>query len=93
MEHISEAPLDQPPDHLLQRFQPRRREIESEYLRSEPFRALCDDWRVCAEARERWRTSRAPVAALRRHEYDEWLAELEQEIEDWLQHSPGATPG
>jgi hypothetical protein len=27
------------------------------------------------------------VAAERRHEYGEWLAELEQEIEEWLQHT------
>jgi len=88
MEHISEAPLDQPPNQLLQRFTRWRRRIESEYAQSEPFRTLCDDWRICAEARERWRSSQAPVAVLRRNEYDEWLAELEQEIEEWLQHGP-----
>jgi hypothetical protein len=92
MEHISEAPLDQPPEHLLRRFEGWRRQIESEYRRSEPFRALCDDWRVCAEAGERWRSSQAPIAAQRRREYREWLAELEQEIEDWLQHDLPATP-
>ena len=92
MEHIIEAPLDQPPEQLLQRFEGWRRQIESEYRRSEPFRALCDDWRICAEARERWRSSEAPVAALRRHEYDEWLAESEREIEEWLAHDAHATP-
>lgn len=92
MEHISDAPFDQPPDQLLQRFPGWRSRIESEYSLNEPFRALCDDWRICAEARERWHSSQAPVAALRRQEYDEWLAELEQEIEEWLQHFANATP-
>jgi len=92
MEYIIEAPLDQPPDQLLQRFPRWRSRIESEYCLNEPFRALCDDWRICAEARERWSLSEAPVATLRRNEYEEWLTELEQEIEEWLQHELHATP-
>ena len=92
MEYIIEAPLDQAPEQLLQRFSRWRSRIESEYSINEPFRALCDDWRICAEARARWHSSQAPVAALRRQEYDEWLAELEQEIEEWLQHDVDATP-
>ena len=28
----------------------------------------------------------------REEEYDEWLAELEQEIEEWLQHDAHAAP-
>ena len=84
MECISEVPLGQPPIDLLRRFPDWRRQIESEYRGSEPFRALCDDWRVCAEARASWCSSEAPVAARRCSEYSEWLAELEQEIEEWL---------
>lgn len=84
MECISEAPLDQPPIDLFRRFPALRRRIESEYRVSEPFRTLCDDWRICAEAKARWCSSEAPVAARRRTEYNEWLAELEQEIEEWL---------
>jgi hypothetical protein len=92
MEYIIEAPLDKAPEQLLQRFPRWRSRIESEYCLNEPFRALCDDWCICAEARERWRSSEAPVAARRRNEYGEWLAELEQEIEEWLQHDAQAAP-
>ena len=84
MENVSEAPFGQALGHVLQHFAGWTRQIESEYHRSETFRALCDDWWICVEARDRWRSSEDPVAAERRHEYGEWLAELEQEIEEWL---------
>jgi hypothetical protein len=86
MENVSEAPLGQTLVYVLQYFPGWTRQIESEYHRSETFRALCDDWWICVEARDRWRSSEDLVAAQRRREYGEWLAELEHEIEEWLQH-------
>lgn len=87
MKHIIEAPPDPSLASVFRRFPGLRHRIESEYRQSEPFRALCDDWRICAEASARWAASDAPVAEQRRREYDEWLAELEQEITEWLDRS------
>ena len=59
--------------------------IESEYQRSESFRSLCKDFHVCARALKKWHCSEASTARQRESEYAECLAELEQEIRDWLQ--------
>jgi AAA+ ATPase superfamily predicted ATPase len=64
--------------------------IESEYRASQDFRALCEDFQVCALAKERWDQSDAPIAPQRRHEYAEWLEELLEEIKDWLKQSASA---
>ena len=85
MENSNEVPLDRALAHALAHFPGWARRIEAEYRRSETFRALCDDWWVCAEARDRWHSSQAPKAVDRRREYREWYAELEEEIEEWLQ--------
>ena len=61
--------------------------IEREYGASQDFRALCDDFKVCDTAREKWEESDAPNAPERRLEYAEWSSELLQEIEDWLKQS------
>ena len=68
----------------------RAERIESEYRANPGFKALCDDFQLCALAREKWEQSEAPVAPERRHEYAEWLEELLQEIEDWLEQSARA---
>lgn len=65
--------------------------IESEYRTSKDFRALCEDFQVCALAKEKWDQSDVPIAPQRRHEYAEWLEELLQEIKDWLQQSACAS--
>lgn len=65
--------------------------IEAEYRTSKDFRTLCDDFKVCAVAKEKWEQSTAPIAPERRREYAEWLQELLQEIEDWLDRSVAAS--
>jgi len=65
--------------------------IETEYRNSKDFRALCNDFQVCAVAREKWEGSEAPIAPERRREYSEWLEELLVEIKDWLQQSATAS--
>jgi hypothetical protein len=75
-------------DFVVNRVPEQIREIRQEYKRSESFRALCEDFRTCAEALERWKKSDAPAAPKRVVEYVQSLKELELEIGDWLQN-PG----
>lgn len=49
------------------------------------FRALCEDFAVCERALENWKASDAIVALQRQKEYAELLADLEQEIQSWLE--------
>lgn len=57
--------------------------VEAEYRIDSEFQALCDDFLVCALAREKWERSEAPIAPERRREYAEWLEELLQDIQGW----------
>jgi hypothetical protein len=58
--------------------------IERAYRANCSFRGLCQDYRKCAEALERWRRSEVSVSCSRAQEYAELLAALAQEIESWL---------
>ena len=65
----------------------RAESIESAYRTDPGFQAMCDDFQLCALAREKWDQSEEPIAIERRREYAEWLEELLEEIEDWLEQS------
>ncbi|MEE4218187.1 MAG: hypothetical protein V2I48_11295 [Xanthomonadales bacterium] len=71
-------------DFVVNRAPDRAREIHREYARSDSFRTLCGDFRTCAEALARWKSSDAPGAPERVVEYTQSLRELELEIEEWL---------
>jgi hypothetical protein len=58
--------------------------IERAYRANSSFRSLCQDYRKCAEALERWRRSEVSASFSRAQEYAELLASLAQEIESWL---------
>ena len=72
-------------DFVVNRVPEQARAIYREYERSGSFRALCEDFRTCAEALERWEESDAPGASTRVVEYRQCLGELKTEIEEWLQ--------
>jgi hypothetical protein len=76
--------LYHPVTYFTSRFPDRLEAIRVECERSESFRTLCEDLRLCTEALSRWRESDTPAAAERLAEYTEWEMELEQEIEQWL---------
>ena len=59
--------------------------IEYSCHRNSEFRSLCEDYAVCDRALENWKASDAVVAVQRRKEYSDWLAELELEIQSWLE--------
>jgi len=59
--------------------------IENAYRDNRPFRDLCDDYRKCVRALERWKQLEANGTGPRRQEYTELLAELRGEIQTWLE--------
>lgn len=59
--------------------------IENAYRDSRPFRDLCEDYRKCVRALERWKQLEANGTGPRRQEYTELLAELRGEIQTWLE--------
>ena len=73
-----------PTDTVVSRFPGRRAILRAAWAGSDSFRELCEDLSLCDDAMARWRESEAPVAAARLAECAEWKAELEQEIEQWL---------
>ena len=58
--------------------------IERAFRRNSSFRDLCQDYRKCATALERWRRSDSEASSVRAREYADLLAELELELEGWL---------
>jgi len=88
---------DPQPDEVLkfviERFGEWSQQIEPQFNRNETFRALCNDYLLCANAIEKWQASDAPVAAQRADEYAESLTELETEIRDWLERARSASHG
>lgn len=71
-------------DTVASRFPGRRLLIRAAWTASDSFRELCEDLSLCDDAIARWRESDAPLASERLAECAEWQAELEQEIEQWL---------
>ena len=51
------------------------------------FRELCEDYRRCVAALDRWKESTGTEASQRHQEYTELLMELGKEIETWLDAS------
>jgi hypothetical protein len=76
-------------ERVIERFPHRKSLIEREYARSESFHSLCDDWLVCSEALQRWRSVEGSIAQSRRDEYRTLMAELERELVHWLKRSAG----
>jgi len=71
---------------VIRQFEGWQTRIEQSFQESEDFRSLCQDYAVCERALENWQASNAAVAAERRQQYTELLAELGKEILDWLEH-------
>ena len=58
--------------------------IQCSYNENDEFRSLCEDYAACARSLENWQASDAAVAVQRQNEYAELLAELKEEIHNWL---------
>ena len=59
--------------------------IENAYRNNRPFRELCNDYRRCVAARERWQRLESNQPVPRWQEYRELLGELRSEIQTWLE--------
>ena len=58
--------------------------IDHAYRSDPTFRELCDDYLKCAAALKRWRQSDGDKPSPRSEEYSELLAELAEEVKEWL---------
>ena len=65
---------------LIERFPEYESAIKAQYLQSESFQTLCSDYKKCAAAVEYWKRSPDGEAAQRSKEYQDLLAELEEEV-------------
>ena len=71
---------------VISRFKDLKTRIEQSFQENDDFRSLVEDYAVCARALENWQASNAATATQRQQEYTELLAELGEEINDWLEH-------
>ena len=69
---------------IMERFPDRGDNLRRMYLKSETFKTICEDFKKCAEAIEYWNRSNHENASKRAKEYSDLLAELEEEIRDYL---------
>jgi hypothetical protein len=69
---------------VTKHFEGWERHIEVACNKNGEFRTLCEDFAVCARSLEKWQASDAAVSVQRQKEYTELLAELKQEIHNWL---------
>ena len=58
--------------------------IDHAYRSDPTFRELCDDYRKCAVALKRWQHLDGDKPSPRTEEYSELLAELAEEVKEWL---------
>jgi len=58
--------------------------IDHAYRSDPTFRELCDDYRKCAAALERWQRSEGDQSSPRSEEYAKLLTELAEDIKTWL---------
>lgn len=66
-------------------FPERGRTVARAYETNPTFRELCDDYRRCAAAADRWSRRSDAGAKHRSREFTELLVELHNEIWDWLE--------
>ena len=73
--------------HVLKRFPEQKDAIHQYFRKNENFQTICDDYRQCAEALDRWNGSTSEEAPARRNEYADLLLDLESEILQTLNES------
>jgi len=66
--------------YVVKRFPDRKNHIFKFFKDNQNFQVICDDYRRCSQALQRWNNSESDVAAARRREYADLLQELELEI-------------
>ena len=66
--------------YVVKRFPDRKNHILKFFKDNQNFQVICDDYRQCSKALQRWKKSESEEAAARRKEYMDLLQELELEI-------------
>ena len=66
--------------HVFKRFPAHKDAIHQHFRKNENFQTICNDYRQCAEALDRWNGSTSEEAPARRNEYADLLQDLESEI-------------
>lgn len=66
--------------YVVKRFPDRKKDIVQLFRADQNFQTICDDYRRCSEALQRWNQSASEEAATCRKDYAELLQELELEI-------------
>ena len=70
---------------LIQTSFPGREDLIGDAFRDQRFRELCEDYRRCDAALDRWKQETGAGITVRINEYSELLTDLGEEIESWLQ--------
>jgi hypothetical protein len=73
---------------ILERFPNHKETIKLQYIQSETFKTICDDYHKCVKAFRYWNQDETRDALQCRQEYGELLKELEQEIFQNLNKKP-----
>jgi hypothetical protein len=69
---------------IMDRFPEERQAVRHLFLESRSFQSLCEDYRECLAALQRWQQSTSEEAPARQYEYAILLLELEQEVRQYL---------
>ena len=71
---------------------PGRDDLIEDAFRDQRFQELCEDYRRCDVALDRWKRETGAGTTVRLEEYSELLKELGQEIETWLEDAETESP-
>ena len=66
--------------YIVKRFPDRKKDIVQLFRANQNFQTICDDYRQCFEALQRWNQFTSEKAAACTREYADLLQELELEI-------------
>ena len=84
MESIKQEQLELMIAQLARQFKGLELYIEQSFRENTDFRLLCEDYAVCALALENWKSIEGSKNRERCEEYEQMLAELKKEIQNWL---------
>jgi len=70
--------------HLLKKYPDRREEVKALFKTDESFKSICDDYLQCDEVLNYWSNSSKSEAFMRKAEYEQLLADLENELKYYL---------
>lgn len=85
-DHTKKAALEMVLAPVLEKFPEARAKIQQLFQQSPSFQSLCQDYRDCLAAWQHWRQAPSEDAPALCQSYAELLQELDQEVQDYLEH-------